>query len=68
MLTKVYFYFLSNNFVVSYQYFLIVFFPLVLQGLMRPYKQVCIFTRWHIHCLQATDDAQLTRYVDPIIE
>ena len=35
--------FLSNNLLVSYQYFLIVFFPLVPQGLMRPYKQVCIF-------------------------
>ena len=34
---------LKNNFLVSYQYFLIVFFPLVPQGLMRPYKQVCIF-------------------------
>ena len=42
---EVCFYFLSNNLVVSYQDFLIVFFPLVLQWLMRPYKQVglCIF-------------------------
>ena len=39
----VYFYFLSNNLLVSYQYFYIVFFLLVLQGLMRRYKQVCIF-------------------------
>ena len=58
MLMEVCFYFLSNNLVVSYQYF---FFPLALQGLMRPYKQVCI-----IHCLQTTGDAQLTRDVDPI--
>ena len=35
--------FLSNNLLVSYQYFLIVFFPLVPYALMRPYKQVCIF-------------------------
>ena len=35
--------FLSNNLLVSYQYFLIVFFPLVPQGLMCSYKQVCIF-------------------------
>ena len=43
VLLKVYFYFLSNKLLVSYQYFLIVFFPLVPQGLMHPYKQVCIF-------------------------
>ena len=35
--------FLYNNLLVSYQYFLIVFFLLVPHGLMRPYKQVCIF-------------------------
>ena len=43
VLTEIYFYFLSNNLLVSYQYFLIVFIPSVRQGLMRPYKQVCIF-------------------------
>ena len=42
-MTEVYFYFLSNNLLVSYLYFLIVFFPLVPQGLMRPYKQLCKF-------------------------
>ena len=40
---EVYFHFLSNNLVVSYSYFLIVFFHLVLQWLMHPYKQVFLF-------------------------
>ena len=40
---EVYTFFLSYNLEVSYQYFLIVFFPLVLQWLMYPYKQVYIF-------------------------
>ena len=36
---SIYFHFLSNNLVVSYQYFLIILFPLVFQGFMRLIKK-----------------------------
>ena len=59
---EVYCFFLSNNLVVSYQYFLIVLFTLVLQGLMRLYEQVCIFIVYKQQARPAKPNA------DPIIE